>query len=76
MKALIEKMAKALVDIPEEVTVNELDGQKTVVFELRVAKSDVGKVVGKRGITAQAMRTIISSAGTKLGKRFLLEIID
>jgi len=76
MKALVELMAKYLVDNPEEVVVTVADGEKTSVFELRVAASDIGKVVGKRGNTAHAMRTIMSAAGTKLDRRFVLEILD
>ena len=76
MKALIELIAKYLVDKPEEVVVAEIDGEKTALFELRVAASDIGKVVGKQGNTARAMRTILSAAGTKLDKRFVLEILD
>ena len=76
MKALIELMARYLVDKPEEVAVAEVNGERTAIFELRVAKSDIGKVVGKQGNTAQAMRTIMSAAGTKLGKRYVLEILD
>ncbi len=76
MKTLIVEMAKALVDMPEEVSVNEVDGERTAVFELRVDKSDIGKVIGKHGNTARAMRTILSAAGTKLGKRYVLEILE
>ena len=76
MKELVELMAKALVDKPEEVTVAEVDGQSTAILELRVANSDIGKVVGKQGNTARAMRTILSAVGTKLGKRCVLEILD
>jgi len=76
MKALIELMAKFLVDKPEEVTVAEVDGEKTAIFELRVAKSDIGKVIGKQGNTVRAMRTILSAAGAKLEKRCVLEILD
>jgi uncharacterized protein len=76
MKALIELMAKSLVDKPEEVTVNEVGGEKTALFELRVAASDIGKIVGKQGNTAHAMRTILSASGTKIGKRCVLEILD
>ena len=76
MKALIELMAKSLVDKPEEVVVSEVDGERTAIFELSVAKSDIGKVVGKQGKTAQAMRTILSAAGAKLEKRCVLEILD
>ncbi len=76
MKELVEKMAKALVDRPEDVVVNEIDGEKTTVYELRVASSDLGKVIGKQGKTARAMRTILSAAGTKIGKRCVLEILE
>ena len=76
MKLLIEEMAKALVDTPEDVAVAEVDGERTTVYELRVATSDLGKVIGKQGKTARAMRTILSAAGTKLGKRGVLEILE
>lgn len=76
MKLLIEQMAKSLVDKPEDVVVAEVDGERTTVFELRVATSDLGKVIGKQGKTARAMRTILSAAGTKLGKRCVLEILE
>ena len=76
MKELIEDMAKALVDKPEAVVVAEVDGERTIVFELRVDTSDLGKVIGKQGKTARAMRTILSAAGTKLGKRCVLEILE
>jgi predicted RNA-binding protein YlqC (UPF0109 family) len=76
MKELIEKMAKALVDKPDEVAVNEIDGEKTTVYELKVASSDLGKVIGKQGKTARAMRTILSASGTKIGKRCVLEILE
>jgi predicted RNA-binding protein YlqC (UPF0109 family) len=76
MRELVELMAKSLVDKPEEVVVAEVDGERTAIFELRVAASDVGKVVGKQGNTARAMRTIMSAAGAKLEKRCVLEILD
>ncbi|MCX7794584.1 MAG: KH domain-containing protein [Thermodesulfovibrionales bacterium] len=76
LKGLVESMAKALVDKPEEVSVKEVDGEKTTVFELRVAQSDLGKVIGKQGKTARAMRAILSAAGTKIGKRCVLEILE
>ena len=76
LKALIELMAKSLVDKPEEVAVAEVDGERTVLFELRVATSDIGKVIGKQGNTARAMRTIMSAASAKLSKRCVLEILD
>ena len=76
MKLLIEDMAKALVDKPEDVSVAEVEGERTTVYELRVAQTDLGKVIGKQGRTARAMRTILSAAGTKLGKRCVLEILE
>ena len=76
MKSLIEQIAKALVDKPEEVSVAEVDGERTTVYELRVATSDLGKVIGKLGKTARSMRTILSASGTKLGKRCVLEILE
>jgi len=76
MKALVESMAKALVDNPESVNVSEVEGERTTVYELRVAESDLGKVIGKEGKTARAMRTILSAASTKIGKRSVLEILD
>lgn len=76
MKELIEYIAKALVDSPSAVAVAEVEGEKTTVLELRVAREDLGKVIGKQGKTARAMRTILSAAGTKLGKRCVLEILE
>ncbi len=76
MKGLIEIIAKALVDHPDEVEVSEVEGEKTSVIELKVAKEDLGKVIGKQGRTARAMRTILSAASTKLRKRSVLEIIE
>ncbi|KKL07004.1 hypothetical protein LCGC14_2590360 [marine sediment metagenome] len=76
MKSLVENMAKALVDNPDQVSVQEVSGERTTVFEIRVAESDLGKVIGKQGKTARAMRTILSAAGTKLGKRCVLEILE
>lgn len=76
MKNLIEQIAKALVDKPEEVSVNEVEGERTTVYELRVATIDLGKVIGKQGKTARAMRTILSATGTKVGKRCVLEILE
>ena len=76
MKSLVEQMAKALVDSQEEVSVAVVDGEKTSVFELRVTTNDIGKVIGKKGNTARAMRTILSAAGNKLGKRCVLEILE
>jgi predicted RNA-binding protein YlqC (UPF0109 family) len=76
MKELVEYIAKALVDNPEEVSVTELEGQQTSVIELRVAKEDLGKVIGKQGRTARAMRIILGAASTKIKKRSVLEILE
>ena len=76
MKELIEQIAKALVDNPDEVSVNAIEGEQTTVLELRVAQSDLGKVIGKQGRTARSIRTILSAAGMKLKKRFTLEILE
>lgn len=76
MKELIAYIAKALVDLPEEVSVTEIEGEQTSVIELKVAKEDLGKVIGKQGRTARAMRTILSAASTKIKKRAVLEIIE
>lgn len=76
MKELIEYIAKALVDNPDEVSVSEVQGEMTSVLELKVAKSDLGKVIGKQGRTARAMRTILSAASTKIKKRTVLEILE
>jgi predicted RNA-binding protein YlqC (UPF0109 family) len=76
MKELIEYIAKVLVDNPEEVRVTELEGKQTSVIELRVAKEDLGKVIGKQGRTARAMRTILGAASTKIKKRSVLEILE
>ena len=75
MKELIKYMAQALVDNPDMVEVSEVVGEHTSVLELRVAKEDLGKVIGKQGRTAKAMRTILSAASTKIRKRSVLEII-
>ena len=76
MKDLIKYIAQALVDHPEDVDVSEVVGEQTSVIELRVAKEDLGKVIGKQGKTAKAMRTILSAASSKLHKRAVLEIIE
>ncbi len=76
LKELIEYMARALVDKPDQVQVSEIEGEQTSVIELRVAKEDLGKVIGKQGRTARAMRTILSAASTKIRKRAVLEIIE
>ena len=76
MKELIFYIAKALVDNPEQVSVEEVEGNQTSVLELKVAKEDLGKVIGKQGRTARAMRTILSAASAKIKKRTVLEIIE
>ena len=76
MKDLITTIAKALVDNPDQVSVAEVEGNQTSVLELKVAKEDLGKVIGKQGRTARAMRTILSAASAKVKKRTVLEIIE
>jgi predicted RNA-binding protein YlqC (UPF0109 family) len=76
MKDLVAYIAKALVDKPEEVEVKEMEGEHTSVIELKVAKEDLGKVIGKQGRTAQAIRTILSAASTKINKRSVLELVE
>ncbi|MFA9453865.1 MAG: KH domain-containing protein [Candidatus Aminicenantaceae bacterium] len=76
MKELVEMIAKSLVDNPENVQVSQLDGEQTSILELKVAQEDVGKIIGKQGRTAQAIRVILGAAGMKLKKRYILEIID
>lgn len=76
VRTLVEQIAKALVDEPEQVSVNSVDGEQTTVLELRVAPGDLGKVIGKQGRTARSIRTILGAAGTKLHKRFTLEILE
>ena len=76
MKNLIEYIAKALVDNPDDVNVSEVEGNQTSILELKVAKDGLGKVIGKQGRTARAMRTILSAASAKINKRSVLEIIE
>ncbi len=76
MKELITYIAKALVDNPDEVQVRELEGESTSIYELRVAKEDLGKVIGRRGRTARAMRTILNCSTVKKGRRAVLEIVE
>ena len=76
MKQLIEDIAKALVDIPDEVSVREVLGEQVTVLELKVAQSDLGKVIGKQGRTAKALRTILSAASAKSRRRVILEILE
>ena len=76
MKDLVTEIVKALVDQPEEVKVNEIVADYTSVLEIRVARTDMGKVIGKQGRTAQAIRTILSAASGKAGKRYIFEIVE
>lgn len=76
LKNLIEYISKALVDVPDQVSVQQIEGEQTTVIELKVAKEDLGKVIGKQGRTARAIRTILNGASTKLRKRTVLEIIE
>jgi predicted RNA-binding protein YlqC (UPF0109 family) len=76
MKDLVTFIAQALVDNPDDVSVNEIEGEQTSVIELRVAKDDLGKIIGKHGRTAQSIRTILSAASAKHKKRAVLEIIE
>jgi len=76
MKDLVEQIAKSLVDNPDQVSVRAIEGEQVTVLELRVAQSDLGKVIGKQGRTARSIRTILGAAGMKLRKRFTLEILE
>jgi hypothetical protein len=76
MKELIKYIAKALVDFPEQVEVSEVEGEQTSVIELKVAKEDLGKIIGKQGRTARSIRTILSAASAKIKKRSVLEILE
>jgi len=76
MKELLVEIAKALVDNPEDVQVTEVEGEQTTVLELRVHNEDLGKVIGRQGRTARAIRTLLSAAGMKIRKRFVLEILE
>ena len=76
MKELVELIAKALVDNPDKVQVSQLDGEQSSIIELKVAQEDLGKIIGKQGRTAQAIRVILGAAGMKLKKRFNLELIE
>ncbi len=76
MKELVELIAKALVDRPDDVRVVEIDGSQATVIELRVGEGDLGKVIGKQGRTARAIRTILTASGTKQKRRFVLEILE
>ncbi len=76
VRSLVEQIAKALVDEPEQVSVEAVDEEETTVLELRVAEGDLGKVIGKQGRTARSIRTILGAAGVKLHKRYALEILE
>jgi len=76
MKQLVEDIAKALVDMPEEVVVKELSGEQITVLELKVSPTDLGKVIGKQGRTARSIRTLIGAASMKLNRRYTLEILE
>ena len=76
MKEFVEFIAKHLVDKPEEVQVTEVEGERVTVYELRVGDGDLGKVIGKRGQTAKDIRTLLSAAAAKMGKRAVLEILE
>lgn len=76
MKQLVEYIAKALVDNPDKVDIKEIAGEKTLIYELRVGEGDLGKVIGKEGRTAKAIRSIITAAAMKQGKRAQLEILE
>ena len=76
LKQLVQTLAEALVDDPASVDVAEIEGDNNIILELRVAKNDIGKVIGKDGRTAQALRTLVSAASIKIGRRAHLDIID
>jgi len=76
VKELVTEIAKALVDIPDEVSVREVTGEQSTVLELKVAPSDLGKVIGKQGRTVRSIRTLLGAAGMKLNRRFTLEILE
>ncbi len=76
MKALLEAIAKSLVDAPNEVQITEIDGEKTIIFELRCNEKDIGKIIGKSGKTVGAMRTLLSSIAAKQGRKAMLEVVD
>lgn len=76
MKEFLEFIIKHLVDKPNEVQINEVDGERTMVYELRVGQGDMGKVIGKHGKTAKSIRTLLAAASAKAGKRAVLEILE
>lgn len=75
-KELVEFIVKSLVDKPDEVEIHEIEGEKSTILELKVDKEDIGKVIGKHGRIARAIRTLLNASGTKTGKRIMLEILD
>ncbi|NLY43802.1 MAG: KH domain-containing protein [Clostridiaceae bacterium] len=76
MKELLEVIAKSLVDHPMDVSVNEIEGEQSVILELRVAQEDMGKVIGKQGRIAKAIRTVVKAAATRENKRVIVEILQ
>ena len=76
MKEFIEYLIKHIVDKPDEIQINEIAGERTVVFELRVGDGDMGKVIGRRGQTAGSLRTLLTATAARQGKRFVLEILE
>jgi len=76
MKDLVEFIVKALVDHPEEVKVSEVEGEQSVIYEIRVSQEDMGKIIGKQGRIARAIRTIVKAAGVKRGKKTAVEILE
>lgn len=76
MKAILESIAKSLVDAPNEVQITTIDGEKTVIFELRCNAKDIGKIIGKSGKTVGAMRTLLSAIASKQGRKVMLEVVD
>jgi len=76
MKALLETIAKSLVDVPNEVQITEIDGEKTIIFELRCNAKDIGKIIGKSGKTVGAMRVLLNSIAAKQGRKAMIEVVD
>jgi len=76
MKSILESIAKSLVDAPNEVQITEIDGEKTIIFELRCNAKDIGKIIGKSGKTVGAMRTLLNAIASKQGRKAMLEVVD
>ena len=76
MKAILESIARSLVDAPNEVQITEINGEKTIIFELRCNVKDIGKIIGKSGKTVGAMRTLLNSIAAKQGRKAMLEVVD